>query len=152
MSEAYDTDVVAWSQRQATLLRRVAAGEKLDETPDWPNIIEEIEDLGANAVRAVRSHLLQAMLHEFKVRAWPTSREVPHWKSEVRHHRGQAADDFTPSMRQLIDVTAIYRRALRALPETIDDRAPMAIPQTCAWSLTDLLGEDDLSTWERDAE
>ena len=111
MSEAYDTDVMEWSQRQATLLRRVAACEKLNETPDWPDIIEEIEDPGANAVRAVRLPLLHAMLHEFEVRAWPTSREISHWKSDVRLHRGQAADDFTPSMRQLIDVTAIYRRA-----------------------------------------
>ena len=144
MSEAYDTDVVEWSQRQASLLRRVAAGEKLNEAPDWPNIIEEIEDLGANATRAVRSHLLQAMLHELKVRAWPISRDVPHWKSEVRLQRGQAADEFTPSMRRLIDVSVMYRRALRALPDTIDDQPPIPQPDTCPWSLTELLGDDDL--------
>lgn len=128
MSEAHDTDVVEWSQRQSTLLRRVAAGEKVNETPDWANIIEEIEDLGANAIRAVRSHLLQAMLHELKIRAWPGSRDEPHWRGEVRLRRGQAADDFTPSMRRQIDVASIYHRALRS---TRHDCRPTA----CATSL-----------------
>lgn len=43
----YDTDVLAWSEKQAALLRRIAAGERLNATaPDWPNITEEIESVG----------------------------------------------------------------------------------------------------------
>lgn len=97
MSEAHEADVVAWAQRQSALLRRVAAGEKVNETPDWANIIEEIEDSGANAIRAVRSHLLQAMLHELKIRAWPDSRDVPHWRSESASN---AAKQPTSSRRR----------------------------------------------------
>ena len=37
MSDLYDTDVFDWSQQQADLLRRHAAGEKLNEQPDWAN-------------------------------------------------------------------------------------------------------------------
>src|ERR1700710_510591 len=107
MSEAYESDILDWSHHQAELLRRHAAGEKLNEAPDWANIIEEIEDVGGNALRAVRSHLLQAMLHELKVRAWPESRDVPHWRAEVRGQRDEASDDFTPAMRQHVDVAAL---------------------------------------------
>jgi hypothetical protein len=144
MDEAYETDILAWSHHQASLLRRYAAGEKLNETPDWANIIEEIEDVGGNVLRAVRSHLLQAMLHELKVRAWPESRDVPHWQAEVRGQRGEAADDFTPAMRQHVDLAALYRRALRRVPDMMDGQPPRALPETCPWSLDELLGEDEL--------
>ena len=145
MSEAYETDILEWSHRQAELLRRHAAGEKLNEAPDWANIIEEIEDVGGNVFRAVRSHLVQAMLHELKVRAWPQSRDVPHWRGEVRLQRGDAADDFTPSMRQLIDIAALYHRARRALPDTADGQPPASLPETCPWTLDELLGEEELT-------
>ena len=43
----YDLDIYGWSQRQAALLRRLAAGERVNETDlDWPNIAEEIETVG----------------------------------------------------------------------------------------------------------
>jgi hypothetical protein len=47
MSELYVTDILLWSERQAELLRRHAAGERVnDDAIDWPNIAEEIEDVG----------------------------------------------------------------------------------------------------------
>ncbi len=43
----YDTDILLWSERQADLLRHHAAGERVnDASIDWPNIAEEIEDVG----------------------------------------------------------------------------------------------------------
>ncbi len=40
----YDTDVYAWSERQGALLRRLAAGERVNDADfDWSNIAEEIE-------------------------------------------------------------------------------------------------------------
>ena len=55
MSE-YDTDIVEWSERQAGLLRKRAAGELFNETElDWANIAEEIEDVGNNKVDRTQS-------------------------------------------------------------------------------------------------
>ena len=45
MSNLYDTDILAWSERQADLLRRVAAGERANDQVDWGNVAEEIEDI-----------------------------------------------------------------------------------------------------------
>ena len=143
--DLYEADILEWSQHQADLLRRHAAGEKLNEAPDWSNIIEEIEDVGGNILRGVRSHLVQAMLHELKSRAWPHQRDVPHWRAEVQLHRGDAADDFTPSMRQHIDLSALYRRALRGLPDTIDGQPPLPLPEACPWTLDALLAEQELT-------
>jgi hypothetical protein len=138
----YDTDILTWSEHQADLLRRVAAGQPVNESPDWPNIIEEVGDVGLNSLRACRSLLVQALVHMLKAEAWPLSREVPHWTAEARRFRGDAADAFTPSMRQRIDVADLYRRALRAMPDTIDGQPPLPVADICPLTLDDLLVDD----------
>jgi hypothetical protein len=67
---------------------------------------------------------------------------VPGWRAEARRFRGDASSRFAPSMRQRIDMAKLYRRALRALPDTIDGQAPLPVPQTCTVTLDELLGED----------
>jgi len=139
----YDTDILEWSERQAALLRRRAAGELVNEAElDWPNIAEEIESVGSEQLHAVTSLLTQAILHMLKAEAWPLSRDVPHWQGEARRFRGDAADRFAPSMRQKIDLAKLYRRALRAMPDTIDGQPPLPVPDVCPVTLDDLLSDD----------
>jgi hypothetical protein len=143
MSDLYDTDVLLWSEQQAGLLRRRAAGELVNDTElDWPNIAEEIESVGSEQRHAVESLLLQALLHRLKIEAWPLSRDVPHWRSEARLFRAQARRRFVPSMRQRIDVAGLYQDALRALPETMDDLPPLPVPEVCPATLDELLAGD----------
>ena len=142
MDDRYTTDVLEWSEHQARLLRALAAGQHINEAPDWDNIIEEVESVGQSQLQAVRSLLVQALLHELKAQAWPLSHEVPHWRAEARRIRGDVADTFTPSMRQRIDLAKIYRRALRSMPDTIDAKAPAPVPEECPFTLEELLGED----------
>lgn len=59
MSDLYDTDVLTWSERQAALLQRVAAGERINDQVDWPNVIEEIESVGRSELHAIESLLFQ---------------------------------------------------------------------------------------------
>jgi hypothetical protein len=141
MADMYDTDILTWSERQSELLRRVAAGERINDQVDWRNVIEEIESVGRSELHAVESHLVRALLHDLKVKAWPLSRDVPHWRAEARGQRAEALAWFTPSMAQRIDVTKLYRRALHYLPETMDDLAPLPVPETCPVTLDELLSE-----------
>jgi hypothetical protein len=90
----YETDILTWSERQAALLRRVAAGEQINDQVDWPNIIEEVESVGNEQLHAVNSLLRQALLHMLKAEAWPLSLEVPHWQAEARGFRADAADRY----------------------------------------------------------
>src|ERR1700750_3100352 len=120
MHDLYDDDILLWSERQSDLLRRIAAGEPVNERPDWVNIIEEVESVGRSDLRAVRSLLLQALVHSLEAEAWPNSLSVPALKADSRLSRIQARDAFAPSMRQHIDVEGIYADALQALPETLD--------------------------------
>jgi hypothetical protein len=142
MSDLHD-DILLWSEHQADLLRRRVAGELVNVAElDWPNIAEEIESVGGEQLHAVESRMVRAPLHDLQATAWPLSRDVPHWRAEARRFRGDAASRFAPSMRQRIDVAKVYRRALRAMPETMDDQPPLPVQESCPVTLGELLAED----------
>ncbi len=139
MGDLYDQDVFEWSEHQARLLRQHAAGERLNESPDWPNIIEEIEAVGQSQVDAIESLLFQAFLHDLKALAWPSARDVPSWRGDARGFRAQARRKYRPSMRRKLDVNSLYRDALPALPDELDGQKPQTVPQTCPVTLDELI-------------
>ncbi len=67
MSDAYESDILLWSERQAQLLRRLAAGERVNDLVDWENVIEEVERVGSEQLHAVESLLLQALVHILQI-------------------------------------------------------------------------------------
>ena len=136
----YDSDILEWSERQAALLRRRAAGDLVNEAElDWPNIAEEIEDVGRSELHAVESLLVQALRHMLKAEAWPLSRDAPSWRADAIDFRQQARRRFAPSMRPKIDVASLYADARRALPETMDGLPPLP-NQSEIPTLDELLG------------
>ncbi len=141
MDGLYDTDVLEWSERQAEILRRVAAGEPGNEAPDWANIIEEVQDVSRSQLSAVRLLLVQALAHDLKCQAWPDAPHVAHWQAEARGFRGDAAEAFIPSMRQRMDVDALHRRALDRMPDTVDGQPPLPVPRECPVTLDEMLGQ-----------
>ncbi len=140
MGSLYDSDILAWSEQQAWLLRDHAAGRRTNDPEiDWPNIVEEIESVGREQLHAVESLLTQAMLHLLKAEAWPLARDAPSWRAEAIRFRADARRRFAPSMRQKIDIAGLYADALRALPEKLDDQAPLPVPEVCPVTLDELL-------------
>ena len=138
----YDTDILTWSERQAALLRRRAAGELVNDADlDWPHIAEEIEDVGRSELRSCRSLLRQALRHMLKAEAWPLSRDAPTWRADAIDFRRQARDAFVPSMRQKIDIAGLYADALAAMPETVDSVPPLPVPDVCPVTLDELLSD-----------
>jgi hypothetical protein len=67
----YDTDILEWSERQSALLRRLAAGEQINDRIDWPNIIDEVETAGRCERAALRSHIAVVLEHLMKLQASP---------------------------------------------------------------------------------
>jgi hypothetical protein len=138
--DLYEDDILLWSEQQAELLRRRATGELVNDAElDWPHIAEEIEDVGSERLHAVESLLVQALRHMLKAEAWPLSRDAPSWRADAIDFRQQARRRFVPSMRQKIDVASLYADAVRALPERIDDTAPLPVPAECPVTLEELL-------------
>jgi hypothetical protein len=125
MSDLYDSDVVEWSARQAQLLRRVAAGEAVNEPPDWMNIAEEIDALGKNQGRELISRIAVILLHLIKLEASPAAEPRAGWRETVRHQRDEIerllAD--APSLRARIPaiVSAETARARTRAAEALAD-------------------------------
>ena len=120
MSDLYETDVVEWSERQARLLRGLAARQPSNKAPDSDNIIEELESVGRSELCSVESLLVRALAHSLKVRAWPYSQNVPHWRAEARAFRRDARRRLTPLMHYKIEVASLFQDTLESLPDTID--------------------------------
>jgi hypothetical protein len=139
MADLYEADILRWSEQQGSLLRRLAAGERVNDQVDWANVAEEIESVGRGELSACKSHLRQALLHYLKAEAWPQSRDAPHWRSEMRVACANAADEFSPSMRQHIDIAEVFARARRALPELNDGQPPGPVPERCPFTLDAML-------------
>jgi hypothetical protein len=140
----YDVDFYAWTERQGALLRRLAAGDRVNDADlDWPNIAEEIESVGRSQLSAGRSCIIQALAHNLKAEAWPNSQAVPGWRAEAMRFRQEAAEAFAPSMRQHIDMATLYALAVRRLPATIDGQTPLPVPTTCLVTLDELLEMGD---------
>src|SRR4051794_32320403 len=124
----YDTDILAWSERQSALLRRRATGELVNDAElDWPNIAEEIEAVGSEQLHAVTSLLVQAIVHRRRAEAGPLGRDVPPGQAEAGGFRDEAADRFAPPMRQKTDMPRLSRGALRVMRETIDGQPPLPV-------------------------
>ncbi|MGH7103634.1 MAG: DUF29 domain-containing protein [Acetobacteraceae bacterium] len=142
MSDLYDTDILIWSEQQAALLRRLANNERINDQVDWENVVEEIESVGRNELRAVESALVQALLHRLKAEAWPLARDRSHWEAEARRAHDEAVAGFTASIGKKLRLDQLYRRALRAMPESYDGQPPLPVPAECTMTLEELLGED----------
>ena len=112
--ELYDRDALAWSERQAALLRRVARGERVNDV-DWDHVVEEIEDVGISELNAVQSYLDQIILHLLKLHGWPELDSDQHWRAEIVAFQTGLERRFAQSMRQRIDLAKIYDRAKRQI-------------------------------------
>ncbi len=146
ISPNYDEDFYAWTQHQARLLRAVGkSASALPSDIDIDHLAEEIEDLGKSELRAVTNLIRQIVVHLIKAASAPRSDASAHWRTETITFHSEIPGYYGPSMRRLIDLEAIWKRALKlakaALEEDGDALSP-AIPSSCPFTLDDFLTED----------
>jgi hypothetical protein len=144
----YETDALAWSRQQAGLLRRLAAGERVKDRVDWPNIIEEIESVGRSELHAVTAALRTAMEHKLFLLSWPNALAVRGWEAEAQTRLAEASGNFRESMREDINLGSLYRRALFTTKQHTLDEGPLnnVLPDQCPFSLDELLAEGATAT------
>lgn len=136
-------DALAWSEQQAELLRRLAAGERVNDEVDWANVIEEVQDVGLSQLRAVRSLLAHAMEHLLKIHGWPSG-SVEHWLDEVDTFLTDASDAFSPSMQPRLDIAALFHKARAMVARRrYGGLPPRTLPDTCPFTLDDLIARGD---------
>ncbi len=89
MSDLYDTDYARWTDQQAALLRRVAAGERVNDLVDWDNIIEEIESLGRSQEQELANRVSTILDHLMRLQASPAADPRRGWRSTIVRTRGE---------------------------------------------------------------
>ena len=137
----YDRDFHAWTQQQAGLLK---AGRLRDV--DLEHLIEEVEDLGGEQKRAVRSHLRHLIAHLVKLRCSPADDPRRGWKDAVRNARGEIEDRLagSPSLRSHLDELSneVWPRARRQAAGQADYGEHPNVPADCPFTLAQVLDED----------
>ena len=147
MSDLHDEDFTLWTERQAALLRRRAAGELVNDADlDWQNIAEEIESVGGNTRRELRNRLVRLLQHLLKWHYQPEHRSRS-WRATIRTQRQEIEDllEENPSLQsKLPDLfQAAYPRArAEALDETGLLDLPKVSPFTVVQTLRDPLAGD----------
>ncbi len=123
----YDCDILAWSERQSGLLRRVAAGEGVNDQIDWLNIAEEVEALGKSEKRELRSRIATILLHLIKLQASPAIEPRLGWRETVREQRDgiQILLEDSPSLGQFVAemIAQSLNAARRKAEASLGDRA-----------------------------
>jgi len=140
--DLYESDILAWSEQQANALRRLATRRDLPNELDLDNVVEEIETVGRNELRATESPIRLILMHIAKAVSQPEARAVAHWRTECIGWQDDLLRSFSPSMRQRIDMDALWRSALRQTEAALAEHGvPLAarLAGPCPVSLDDLL-------------
>jgi len=135
----YETDFVAWTENQAELLRRRAAGELVNDM-DWANLAEEIEAVGRSERRELRHRMVRLLQHLLKWHFQPERRSRS-WQSTIRTQRREIETllEDSPTLRQTLpEVVAKAYAAARqeAEAETGLLHLPQDSPFTADQALT----------------
>jgi hypothetical protein len=132
----YERDFCLWVEEQARLLR-----ESEFERLDVVNLVEEIEDLGIGAKKAVKSNLVIILLHLLKHEFQPKRRSRS-WLDSIVEHRQRLRDDLEESPSLEGHLEAVFARVYadaraRAIVQTgLSERA---FPQTSPYTLAQAL-------------
>jgi hypothetical protein len=141
MGKLYDTDIVAWAEQQAALLR---AG-KLEEL-DLDNIAEEIDDVGKREKHELKSRLAVLIAHLLKWQLQP-ERRGHSWSATIENQREEIEDlfDEMPSLKHMLEDEAFIKRAWRrARGIVIDETGMSQVPRLPVWHIETILDQNFL--------
>jgi hypothetical protein len=111
----YETDLYAWAQEQARLLRARRWGDL-----DLDNLIDEVESVGGSEKREIRNRVVKLLAHLLKWKYQP-GRRGSSWRKTILDQRQQLADivESSPSLREYLR-RQIRERYLGATLEAAD--------------------------------
>lgn len=139
METSYETDVVAWANEQAALLR---SGRFSDI--DIENIAEEILDVGKSEQRELASRMAVLLAHLLKWQFQPM-RQSASWKRTIKEQRKAIHIRLkkTPSLKaDLTDEDWWTSTWADAVAKAIDETGMGNFPDSCIWSIENILSED----------
>jgi hypothetical protein len=143
-STLYDEDILLWSEQQAAAIRRLARARDVPNELDVENVAEEIESVGRSELAVVESYLQLILVHTVKLFVEPNADSVRHWRSEIAGFHSDIKRRYSASMRQRIDIDAIWRaareQALLAY-EGVQQQCVAGLAENSPFALDELVAE-----------
>jgi Domain of unknown function DUF29 len=132
----YEQDFYLWLAQQAALLRE---GHLHDL--DVANLLEEIEDMGRSARKAIKSNLIVLLTHLLKFQ-FQREQRCSGWRGSVVEHRRRLRDDFeeSPSLRPY--AAEVFARAYGDAREQASAETGLPLrsfPRSCPYTLEQTL-------------
>ena len=132
----YETDVVAWANEQAWLVRN-----KKFELLDIEHIAEEIEDVGKSEQRELTSRMAVLIAHLLKWQFQPEYQDAS-WERTIKEQRKSLAFHIkqVPSLKPKL-LNSDWQDAVWADAVTIAIRETGIenFPETCPWTIDNIL-------------
>ncbi|SBT03643.1 conserved hypothetical protein [Candidatus Accumulibacter aalborgensis] len=132
MGTSYETDVVAWANEQAQLIR---AGRF--ELLDREHIAEEIEDVGKSEQRELASRMAVLLAHLLKWK-YQAERRCASWQRTIRAQRMEIAYglDDTPSLiPRLQEARWLKVVWAKAVAQAVQETNVDCFPDECPWAI-----------------
>lgn len=99
--------------------------------------------MGRSQLAAVESHLFTLLVHAIKAASSPGANPVRPWLEEMSLAQQAALRAFSPSMRQRLDPTTLWRKARRQAERSLrlHGEAVAPMPEACPFTLDGLLDD-----------
>jgi Domain of unknown function DUF29 len=140
---SYDADILAWSERQASVLRDLARTRRdLPNELDLENVAEEIECVGRSELFAAQSLIRQILIHLIKTLSTPDALPARHWRSESVGFHVDLVDRITPSMIHRLDMHALWRQARKVAEADLTrhgEAIPARLPSNCPLRIEEIV-------------
>jgi hypothetical protein len=135
---SYETDVAAWANQQAWLIRN-----KKFDLLDIEHLAEEIEDVSKSEQRELASRMAVLIAHLLKWQFQP-ERQGKSWELTIRNQRRaielhlKKVPSLKPNLKDAEWLEIIWGDAIyQATKETgLED-----FPETCPWAVADILAQ-----------
>jgi hypothetical protein len=135
LKQLYEKEYDRWLTETIELLKN----RQFDRV-DYEHLIEELEALGQSEKSAVKSLILQILIHLLLYEFWTTerARKGNHWAGEIITLRVQLEDKLTTNLNKFLELELdnIYQNA-RLIAEK--KTGLKNLPIICSYSLTQIL-------------
>ena len=136
MTTAYQTDIIAWANEQAALIRT----GKFDQL-DLEHLAEEIEDVGKSEQRELENRMAVLLAHLLKWQFQPERRGAS-WQATIKAQRKGVVSRLkkTPSLKaSLSDQDWVELAWDDALAQAMNETGLGTFPEKCPWNMADVL-------------
>ncbi len=136
----YETDIVAWANEQAWLVRN-----KKFELLDIEHIAEEIEDVGKSEQRELTSRMAVLLCHLIKWQYQP-ARQGASWEATIKTQRRRVKRRLnqTPSLKKCLQDSEWIADAWDDARDAAEKETGISFekfPEQCPWTIEDILSE-----------